>query len=1101
MWKSPCRSAYVTGVEFLVLGPVEVRIDGRALSLGGPKQRALLALLLLNPNEVVSRDRLVDSLWGERAPASAQRSLDTYVSRLRALVGGDRIERHAPGYLIRVEPGELDLERFEALLEQGRAAAAGGDAAQASAVLGEALVVWRGRALADLENEPFAASESERLEERRLLAVEGRIDAALELGRGGELVGELERLVAEHPFRERLLGQLMLALYRAGRQADALAAYQTGRRRLAAELGLEPGPELRELERRILAHDPTLTALPRLRRVAQRHRLRHRWLVAAAVSLVVVGASIAAGIELGTGASNASNARASADGVSELNPNAAAVIRTTQLHDWPAAMAADRNSLWLAEPNAAEVVRIDRVTRNVEQIPVSGSPALLALGGSAAWVTSALGPTITRIDPATDRRTTISLGRTRANALAYGFGRLWVADQTDAELLAIDPKSGDVVQTFHVDVRPTALAVGAGALWAADYGAGTVTEINPRSGKSVLTISVGNGPTAIASRDGSVWVANALDSTVSRIDPALGRVVATISVGSKPVALAVTGTAVFVGNEYSSSVSRIDARSNVVVHTSLEAGGPTALVAAGGRVWIGTRAFGEHRGRTLVLLHQTPLSLDPALQGDLPPPQSNGLTNDALLTYVPIGGTQHLVPDLAENIPTPTEGGTAYTFRLHPGLRYSNGQPVRAEDFRRAIERLFRLQSFRTSNYMSIVGADSCDQFSCDLRRGIVTDDATRTITLHLRASDPDFLGNLALISSTPVPPGTPFHDTSSRPIPGTGPYMVKNSNEHEVVYVRNPRFREWSHAAQPDGNPDQIVMRYGLSPAQEVRAIERGQADWTADGVPAALLREVTTRFPGQLHDLLTTETEFLWINTQLPPFNDVRVRRALNLAIDRAKIARMYGGRRVATPTCQLLPPGIFGYHPYCPYTRLPSANGQWRAPDLARARRLVAASGTRSEQVTVSGPTDAGIPGTQVVPYVVAVLRELGYRARARLVPTSQLFAFPAIRSRQILPVGNLGFTPHQFFALNFTCLVKTHFFCNHQIDQVADRAQALEATDPLTAGRLWASVDRQLVDQAALVPFVNKHELDFFSKRVHNYEANPSFGLIADQAWLR
>src|SRR5262245_59025910 len=148
MWKSPCRSAYVTGVEFLVLGPVEVRIDGRALSLGGPKQRALLALLLLNPNEAVSRDRLVDSSSGERAPASAQRSLDTYVSRLRALVGGDRVERHAPGYLIRVEPGELDLERFEALLEQGRAAAAGGDAAQASAVLGEALVVWRGRALA-----------------------------------------------------------------------------------------------------------------------------------------------------------------------------------------------------------------------------------------------------------------------------------------------------------------------------------------------------------------------------------------------------------------------------------------------------------------------------------------------------------------------------------------------------------------------------------------------------------------------------------------------------------------------------------------------------------------------------------------------------------------------------------------------------------------------------------------------------------------------------------------------------------------------------------------------------------------------------------------
>src|SRR5262249_51539286 len=154
------------------------------------------------------------------------RSLDSYVSRLRSLLGADRVERRPPGYRLRVGPDELDLDRFEELLEQGRSAAAAGDAARASAVLGDALGLWRGRALADLENEPFVSSESGRLEERRLLAVEARIDAELHLGRDGELVTELERTVAAHPFRERLLGQLMLALYRAGRQADALAAYQ-----------------------------------------------------------------------------------------------------------------------------------------------------------------------------------------------------------------------------------------------------------------------------------------------------------------------------------------------------------------------------------------------------------------------------------------------------------------------------------------------------------------------------------------------------------------------------------------------------------------------------------------------------------------------------------------------------------------------------------------------------------------------------------------------------------------------------------------------------------------------------------------------------------
>src|SRR5262249_9877229 len=192
-------------------------------------------MLLLDANRPVSRDRLTDGLWGESPPPSAAHTLDDYVSRLRRALGRERIEREAAGYVIRVESGEIDRERFEALLEQGRGAAAAGDAAQASATLGAALELWRGRALADLENERFAAEESERLEERRLLALEGRIDAELELGRDGELVGELELLVAEHPFRERLLGQLMLSLYRAGRQADALAAYQASRRRFVEE--------------------------------------------------------------------------------------------------------------------------------------------------------------------------------------------------------------------------------------------------------------------------------------------------------------------------------------------------------------------------------------------------------------------------------------------------------------------------------------------------------------------------------------------------------------------------------------------------------------------------------------------------------------------------------------------------------------------------------------------------------------------------------------------------------------------------------------------------------------------------------------------------
>jgi YVTN family beta-propeller protein len=1090
-------------VDFAILGPLEARDDGRGLKLGGPKQRAVLAMLLLDANRPVSRDRLIDKLWGESPPQSAAHTLDDYVSRLRRILGGARIERGPAGYLIRVEPGELDLERFEALLEQGRSAAAEGDAAQASAVLGEALGLWRGRALADLEFEPFAASESERLEERRLLAVEARIDAELELGRGSELVGELERLVAEHPFRERLLGQLMLALYRAGRQADALAAYQAGRRRLAAELGLEPGPELRELERRILAHDPVLAPATKPRPTAVPHRLGRRSLVAAGLVLAAVAASVAAGVELGTRTTRASSTSAAFSGLSELNANASAVVGRAARRDWPAALAVDHSSLWLAEPNASEVVRIDRSTRReIETVAVSGTPALLAFGGGAAWVASVSAATLTRIDPATYRKTSIRLGGARVAALAYGFRRLWVADPTDTELLALDPNSGKVVRRLQEDLHPTALAVGAGALWIADYYTGSVTEVDPHSGQPVSTVSVGHGPVALAVGDGAIWVANSLDQTVSRIDPAAGKVVATITVGDEPAALAVSGNSVLVANEYSSSVSRIDVHRNEVAGAVPVGGGPTALVAAAGRVWVGTRGLGEHRGGTLVLLHTRPLSLDPALQGDLPPQQSNGLTYDALLTTISVGGTEQLVPDLAENVPTATDYGTTYVFRLRSGLHYWTGQPVRASDFRRAIERLFRVQSGWSPNYANIVGATACTTKRCDLANGIVTDDNARTISFHLNAPDPYFLPTLNSMATAPVPPGTPFHPLNATAIPGTGPYMVGSANRHEIRYVRNPHFREWSHAAQPDGNPDVIVMRYGLNKTQEAREVENGKADWTADGIPAGLQQEFMMRFPSRLHFFPVTETDFFRLNATQPPFNDLRVREALNLAIDRAAIVRTYGPL-VASPTCQVLPPTFFGYRRYCPYTRNPRPDGRWTAPDLARARSLVAASGTRGEHLTVWGRSDGGTLGNEVVPYTVRLLRRLGYRARSRLVPSNYLDKHPQVfRTMQLIPDAVANGTTSQFLSL-LTCEApgNHHFFCDPRLDQAMLDAEALEATDRVAAARHWGRIDRELVDQAAWVPLVNIRWVDFVSAHVHNYEANPTVGLIADQVSLR
>ena len=260
-------------MRFGILGPLEVADEGgRSLALGGRRQRSVLAILLLHANEVVARDRLMEELWSGQPPASAATSLHAHVSRLRRALGEDRrIVTAGGGYLIRVADGELDRERFERLVEEGAGAISRSDWELGSGRLREALSLWRGPPLSDFRYDSFAQAEIARLEELHVGAVERRIEAELALGRDGAVVGDLERLVREHPYRERLRGQLMLALYRTGRQADALAAYQAARRTLVQELGIEPSAELRELEQGILRHDPSLSPAAQARPLAAGH--------------------------------------------------------------------------------------------------------------------------------------------------------------------------------------------------------------------------------------------------------------------------------------------------------------------------------------------------------------------------------------------------------------------------------------------------------------------------------------------------------------------------------------------------------------------------------------------------------------------------------------------------------------------------------------------------------------------------------------------------------------------------------------------------------------------------------------------------------------
>jgi ABC-type transport system substrate-binding protein len=309
-----------------------------------------------------------------------------------------------------------------------------------------------------------------------------------------------------------------------------------------------------------------------------------------------------------------------------------------------------------------------------------------------------------------------------------------------------------------------------------------------------------------------------------------------------------------------------------------------------------------------------------------------------------------------------------YTFQVRKGIRYSNGRLVRASDIRRAMERLFQLDSPGATAFSTIQGAQRCvAAHPCHLSQAIRVDDATGAISIKLRRPDPDFLFKFASEAFTaPVPPGTPDHDVGERAVPATGPYRITTSDATQVRFERNPFFREWSHAAQPDGNPDAIVWRFAPTLDTAVRWINTGRADWVFGLLPPAAVRRLQIERRDQLHTNPTLAVDGVNLHP-IAPFDDVRVRRALNYAIDRHKIVRLYGGRIVATPYCQTLAPGLLGFQLYCPYTSHPRRDGRWTAPNVPLARRLVAASGTRGMKVTIWGFSDFPYIPHEVPAYV--------------------------------------------------------------------------------------------------------------------------------------
>ena len=509
-------------MDFRLLGGLEVWEGGRQVALGGGKQRAVLALLLLHANEVLPTDRLIDELWEEDPPEAARKALQVYVARLRKALGADRIRTHEPGYVLELAPEQLDVTRFERLVKEALELRAAGEDARAATVLREALALWRGPPLADFTYQSFARTEIARLEELRLTALEERVDADLALGHGSDLVGELEVLVTEHPYRERFRGQLMLALYRAGRQVEALALYQETRKLLVDELGIEPGPALQRLEGAILRQEPALEtileesgaeALPD----TSEPRRRPRWrLGTTIVGLLLVAGLLSLGLSRRGGPDSLPGVEANAVGV--IDAEAAAIEAQVELPGRPGAIATGGGFVWTTSESEGTVSRVDLDRRGVQTLEIGESANGVAYGADAVWVTNGEEREVVQINSEPlGVVQTFTVGNGPA-AVAVGEGAVWVANTIDGTLSRIDLAGGDD-ETIPVGASPAGIAVGAGAVWVTSEPTGTVLRLDPRSGAIVEPIGVGNGPTDIAVGAGAVWVANRQDGTVSRIDP------------------------------------------------------------------------------------------------------------------------------------------------------------------------------------------------------------------------------------------------------------------------------------------------------------------------------------------------------------------------------------------------------------------------------------------------------------------------------------------------------------------------------------------------------------------------------------------------------
>jgi DNA-binding SARP family transcriptional activator len=950
-------------MEFRILGPLEVHDQQRPVAVAGAKQQLLLALLIAEAGRRVSRDVLTEALWPDRPAGDAVHALDLQISRLRRAIGAHRVVTQNGGYHLDLADAVLDADRFTALVAAARAQ----PPSAGTALLREALALWRGPAFGDLAHHEPLQAPAGALEDQRVEALVALFDAELALGRDATIVFELETLVAKEPLRERPRELLMLALYRSGRQADALRVYDDLRHRLAEELGIGPGESVSRLHEAILRQDISLerprVAPPAEAATTVRPGRVRRMRTLAGASVVAVLSIVA--IVLATGGSS----KPTPDALLSV-PVAEKRLAFIDLH---------RGRVLASLPIA-------------DALGDEGS-ASLAQGRDTDWLAGGNGELL-QIDPRRHRITrSIGVGFP-PGGIALGLGSVWVVAKDRPVLLRVDPVYGVVERRYRLPTagvdRPdffSGVKIAAGSVWVAQ-GEQRVLRINPRSGRTLARIRAPGAASLAGSRD-SVWVAGGSTGVLYRIDTAANAVVTRVPLDPYVCCVAIGGGYVWAMNY---RVWKLSSDGHVVSSVPIDGDGAN-LDWTGGAMWVSEGVSGQETRiqqqddstrtlRTGGLAMQTAVRNDVAMVviGEAPPDLLAGVSgpvarielgsdwlqpDDPALTSpraAPFWREQLLdatcarlltlrsappplgwrtVPEVAD-LPNSSDGRT-WAFLVRPGFRFSppSNDPVTAASMRHTIERALspRMGSAAAAPAVlgDVVGLGAFRSGRAQHIRGLQA--RGDRLVIRLRAPVHDLSLRMTSRSFCAVPSGTPPSSTRfvSTPIPSAGPYyLAAHYGGNAALLRRNPNY----HGRRPRRFAAFLYEEAVQLPAG-VDRVARARADLVADSGDALRPRSSVARRFGtpaagrpRWSRRTLSATHLLRLRTQGGPLADARLRRAVALALDRRAMAALFDD----VPTALALPPGVAG--------SVPAAVPR---PDPVRARALV---GGRSVRLVFAG-----------------------------------------------------------------------------------------------------------------------------------------------------